>query len=363
MMKNLHVGLHLLTSPLFSSFCAGMKKRLVIITDNNLVELYGIALQRHLQTQGLQVDVLTFPAGDLHKTRETKAHMEDQLLQKQCGRDTCLLALGGGVVTDLVGFIGATYARGIPVIYLPTSLMAMVDASIGGKTGVNTPYGKNSIGTFTTPHAIFMDINTLTTLPEHEWRSGLVEIIKHSLIADAALFHHLKRIAPTLHSSSQQQQLEIIRRSYEIKQSIVEQDETEQGLRQVLNWGHTIGHAIETRENYHLSHGEAVGIGMLVEAYLAVQMGYLNPQILKDMHELLLTCGLPLKTAAFQDQEAFQALLCLDKKSLKATPRFVMLKDIGLTHEEQGRSTFPVEPPLLNQALAWAQKTFGSTAC
>ncbi|MFZ4077534.1 MAG: 3-dehydroquinate synthase, partial [Legionellaceae bacterium] len=160
-----------------------MQKRLVIITDNNLVDLYANPLQHHLQAQGLQVDVLTFPAGDLHKTRETKAYLEDQLFQKQCGRDTCLLALGGGVVTDLVGFIGATYARGIPVIYTPTSLMAMVDASIGGKTGVNTPYGKNSIGTFTQPHAIFMDINTLTTLPEHEWRSGLAEIIKHRLIA------------------------------------------------------------------------------------------------------------------------------------------------------------------------------------
>ena len=236
----------------------------------------------------------------------------------------------------------------------------MVDASIGGKTGVNTPQGKNLIGTFTQPHAVFMDINTLHTLSDHEWRSGMVEMIKHSIIADASLFLKLQQTAPTLKRGHSDLLIEMIYQSCLIKKAIVEQDETEQGQRQLLNFGHTIGHAIEILEQYRLSHGEAVAIGMLVEAYLAVQQGYLSPSVVSAIQDLCLDCGLPLKTSVFNNKAAFLNALVLDKKTLRSVPRFVLLNNIGDPHHENALWSFKVAPNLLDKALDWAATTFGS---
>ncbi|MDA9271809.1 3-dehydroquinate synthase, partial [bacterium] len=257
----IYIGQQLLETALLADCCTQINKRLVIITDTNLVNSLGIQLQQQLQQQGLQALLLACPAGEIHKTRETKQQLEDELLARQYGRDTCLIALGGGVVTDLVGFLAATYCRGLPVIYVPTTLLAMVDASIGGKTGVNTPHGKNLIGTFTQPQAVFMDINTLNTLPENEWHNGMAEMIKHSLIADATIFKLLQQNVEKIIQRDAIFLIDMIHASCLIKKNIVEQDEQEQGLRQLLNFGHTIGHAIETIEHYRLSHGEAVAIG------------------------------------------------------------------------------------------------------
>lgn len=187
---------------LFVDFCRSLKKRLVIISDDQVPTELIWNVKKLLGNAGLKVKIFYFSAGEIHKTRETKAQLENVLLDEQYGRDTCLLALGGGVTTDLVGFLASTYCRGIPVIYLPTTLLAMVDASIGGKTGVNTRHGKNLIGTFYQPRAIFMDTDVLKTLPAREWNNGTVEIIKHALIANAGLFRKLLQVVSTISLSS-----------------------------------------------------------------------------------------------------------------------------------------------------------------
>lgn len=358
---DIYIGHSLFEANLFSDNFYQLKKRFVIITDSNLIDSLGKKLQAILQQQNLKTDLLSFPAGEMHKTRETKQILEDELLSKNYGRDTCLIALGGGVVTDMVGFIAATYCRGIPVIYIPTTLLAMVDASIGGKTGVNTPHGKNLIGTFTQPHAVFMDIDSLKTLPEKEWRNGVVEIIKHSLIADAAFFANLQNNMEKFKTHNIDFLENIIYISCLIKKIIVEQDEKEQGgIRQLLNFGHTIGHAIETIENYAISHGEAVAIGILVESYISVQLGFLSEDVLDQIFNLLRDYSLPLKTTAFENKNKaiFQKLLSLDKKSINNIPRFVLLDSIGKPHRHNDAYTMPVDPVLINQALDWAAENF-----
>ena len=335
----------LLTSTLLKDYCTTLKRRLVIITDSNINKIYGIKIQQHLSA----VELLLFPAGELFKTRETKQQLEDELLAKKYGRDTCIIALGGGVVTDLVGYLAATYCRGVPVIYIPTTLLAMIDASIGGKTGVNTKFGKNLIGTITQPHAIFIDLDLLKTLPDREWSNGIVEIIKHALIADAQLFTYLN-------SQTQLKTLinaELINKNYLIKQSIVSQDEHEHGIRQLLNFGHTIGHAIEHIENYNIAHGEAVAIGMLVECYLSVKIGQLHESVLHILHQLLLKFGLPLKTIAFNDREVFHKTLILDKKSINAVPRFVLLENVGKPYCVNNIYSHEVSIQEIDEALDW----------
>lgn len=354
----LYIGSNLWDSPLLGDFCSTLNKRLVIITDSHLAPLLGQDLQSRLQAQGLTVDLLDFPGGEINKTRETKQKLEDALLAKQYGRDTALIALGGGVVTDLAGFLAATYCRGLPVIYMPTTLLAMVDASIGGKTGVNTPHGKNLIGAFKQPVAVFMDTATLTTLPAREWRNGIVEIIKHSVIADADLFESLEQQVTQLQDPQSPFLTDMIYASCLIKKNIVEQDEYEQTIRHVLNFGHTIGHAIETLDNYRISHGEAVAMGMLVEGYLSMCCGFLEEGPLKRLHTLLKACGLPLKTSVFQDRHALAEIMKLDKKAVKNSARFVLLDNIGQPHRHHGAYTMSVEPEHLYQALEWAQDNF-----
>ncbi|MBV8802803.1 MAG: 3-dehydroquinate synthase, partial [Gammaproteobacteria bacterium] len=341
---------------LLRDICFALNKRLLIITDTHLFSSLGKTLQFILQDQGLSPELLAFPAGEKYKTRETKQQLEDQLLEKNYGRDTCLIALGGGVVSDLVGFLGATYCRGIPVIYIPTTLLSMVDASIGGKTGINTLHGKNLIGTFTQPHAVLIDTNTLATLPAHEWRNGIVEIIKHALIADANLFSILQKNFTYIKQSDIL--LDIIYTSCLIKKNIVEQDEKELSLRKLLNFGHTIGHTIETIENYHISHGEAVAIGILVESYLSIKQGLLSENILFVIEKLLRKYGLPLKTSAFRNKDQFYKILLHDKKTINNQPHFVLLQDIGKPHCQHGHYSLPIDSAHLNQALDWATNVF-----
>lgn len=354
----IYIGHQLLETTLLKECCTQLKKRIVIITDSHLFDLLGKKIQKTLQEQGLPAELIAFPAGEIHKTRETKQRVEDELLKKQYGRDTCLIALGGGVVTDLVGFIAATYCRGLPVIYIPTTLLAMVDASIGGKTGVNTPYGKNLLGTFTQPHTVLMDISTLKSLPENEWRNGMVEMIKHSVIADRHIFDMLQNNSEKIKKRDDIFLMEMIYESCVIKKMIVEQDEKEQGIRQVLNFGHTIGHAIEISENYRISHGEAIGIGMLVEGYLSVNEGYLQECDLTTLHEILHVYELSLRTSAFKDKQTFQKILCLDKKSLNRIAHFVLLDKIGKPHRHQHRYTKPLEPIHILHGLDWAAHAF-----
>lgn len=355
---SIYLGNDFLLGSFFSDYCKKMSKRLVIITDDHLVDTLGNALLTHLEAKGCNVMLLSFAAGEANKTRETKHALEDTLLAKKYGRDTCLIALGGGVVSDLVGFLAATYCRGIPVIYVPTTLLAMVDASIGGKTGVNTPYGKNLLGTFTQPQAVFMDIAMLNTLPQQEWNNGFVEMIKHSVIADRVLFHLIQQNVSKLQNRDADFLLEMIYASCVIKKNIVEQDEREANIRQLLNFGHTIGHAIEACENFQVSHGEAVAIGMLVETFLSTQAGFLAEEEGRVLSQLLQELGLPLTTAAFLDHARFTEKLVMDKKSIENVAQFVLLDQLGKPHREKDFYTMPVDPILLKDALVWAAQQF-----
>lgn len=358
---DIYIGKNIITDASFIGACLKLNRRIAIITDSHLVSTWGHELQKTLSLSGIQADLLHFPAGESSKTRSTKEMLENKLFERGYGRDSCFIALGGGTVTDLVGFLAATYCRGVPVIYVPTTLLAMVDASIGGKTGVNTEYGKNLIGTFTQPHSVWMDIQTLSSLPAKEWHNGLVETIKHSLIADAALFKNLQCNTDIFFKLAESKLLELIYRSVMIKKNIVEQDEKEDGIRQWLNLGHTVGHAIEKLENYQISHGEAVAIGILVEGYLAVEKGVLAVEILNSIENILLYYGLTLKTRAFMNLEKFKSALKLDKKAIKQQAKFVLLKSIGQVYQIDKTYTCYVSSDYLESALIWAASKFSSS--
>jgi 3-dehydroquinate synthase len=355
---SIYLGSGLLQTSLLPDYCRSLNKRFVIISDNQLPSSIANGIQQLLENVGLEVALFYFQAGEKHKTRETKALLEDRLLDSHYGRDTCLLALGGGVTTDLVGFLASTYCRGIPVIYLPTTLLAMVDASIGGKTGVNTHHGKNLIGSFYQPLAVFIDVALLQTLPSQQWNSGVVEIIKHALIGSAELFEKLQAGLTTFQQDAPRL-LDLIEENCRIKKNIVESDEKESGARQWLNYGHTIGHAVEAIEAYRISHGEAVAIGLLVETKLSIEAGLLPASVFKKLEELLTAYQLPLSTTAFEDRERFLYQLKGDKKSKKGAPCFVMLDRLGKAHGKEGHYSFPVDPTLLERVLSWAAERFG----
>lgn len=348
----IHIGTDLLNNDLLFNFCRTQATTQVIITDDHLVSSYGEKLNTLLQQQGFKTLLLSFPHGEHNKTRETKQWLEDKMLAQCCGRDIAIIALGGGVVTDLAGFIAATYCRGVPAIYIPTTLLAMVDASIGGKTGVDTPYGKNLIGTFTQPKAVFSDVSLLASLSTREFNNGLVEIIKHALIADAAGFEQLFNNPTAIHDTALLQ--EIIYNSCDIKRQIVELDETEQGKRQLLNFGHTIGHALETASDYSMLHGEAVAIGIAVESYISYQLGILSNDDFEKILSIFTAYKIPVHVKPnFLNREAIKSNLSLDKKAKANLPYFVLLEGIGKPHVSRHGFSMPVEDGLIDEAIDW----------
>lgn len=305
-------------------------RRVALITDEIVAPLYGHAL-----AERLGATLFSFPAGEQHKTRATKERLEDQMLAAGFGRDTVIIALGGGVVTDLAGFVAATYCRGVPLIMVPTTLMGMVDASLGGKTAVNTPLGKNMIGAFYQPVAIFIDPTTLSTLPQSEFKNGVVEMIKHGLVMDKEYFAFLETF--------QSAQLDYaIAESRRLKQLLVVQDEREGALRHLLNFGHTVGHALETVTNYTVSHGQAVAFGLIVESSIAYLMGYLPKESLDRLTALLQ----PYIPSTRANHNALLSAMARDKKALQGRPRIVLLDDIGAA-----RGCFPVDEALIREAL------------
>jgi len=336
---------HILQKNILKNTIELLNKRPVVIMDEKL---------KSFCTLNIEAEFIFFPLTENNKTRETKQQLEDILLSKQYGRDTCLIAVGGGVTLDIVGFLASTYCRGIPVIYIPTTLLAMVDACIGGKTAVNTSFGKNLIGTFTQPHAVFIDPTTLNTLPDDEFYSGLSEIIKHAVIADKSLFEFLEKNEGTIKNRDSKILCEIIYHNCLIKKLIIEQDEIERSLRQLLNFGHTIGHAIEAIENYRIKHGEAIAIGMLVESYISMKLNLLSENDFIRLEKLLQTYQLPLKTRAFSNKKAFLNQLELDKKNKNKIPYFVLLNRIGKPYVLNNQYSTQVSINILQEAIEWA---------
>ncbi len=331
--------------------------KIALITDDRVAKLYGESLHQTLICAGLEAHLIHFPQGEQYKTRQTKEELENQLFEKGFGRDTLIIALGGGVVTDLAGYLAATYCRGVSLINVPTSFLGMVDASLGGKTGVNVPYGKNLLGCIYAPLKVFIDPLTLNTLPKKELINGLVESIKHSLIADEELFYYLETQRERILSLEPQTIDHMIRESCRIKKEHVEQDEREMGLRRLLNFGHTIGHALEQLTHYALSHGEAVAIGMLVESHLALQLNLLKLSSFERIKHILIAYHLPLKLATIISIQQLLQALRLDKKSLKGQARFVLLKAIGTCAPYEGNYCSPVDSHLIEKAWEWFNTT------
>lgn len=313
----------------YLSLLKGKGNSFLILTDTNLEKTLALPLLTHLLGLGLKSHLIAFKAGEEQKTRSTKAWIEDQMLEKGLGRDTCLIALGGGVVTDIGGFIASTYCRGIPFFSIPTTLLGMVDAAIGGKTGVNVIQGKNILGTFYWPEAILINPEYLLTLPETEIKNGIAEIIKHALIADPFLFEELNSKPFSLKPLNLVLLEKLIRKNCTIKKKIVQKDPQEIGLRRILNLGHTIGHAIESLENYSISHGEAVALGISLEAELSFKMGYLSEVCLNKIRSLLKSYGFNLIPPKAISLNALKKALSFDKKSISSSPRFVVLTRIG----------------------------------
>ena len=272
------------------------------------------------------------PAGESNKTRETWASLTDEMLAKGYGRDSAVIALGGGVVGDVAGFVAATFMRGIPVVQVPTTLVAMIDASIGGKTAVDTPAGKNLVGAFHPPAAVFVDPQLLATLPLRELRAGIAEAIKHGVIADEPYLHQVESSASELLSadgSKSDSMRSLIVRSVEIKADIVSRDEREEGLRKVLNFGHTIGHAIELISGYSLLHGEAVAIGMALESRLAERIGLGESGTAAAVTRALRSAGLPIDLPPNFDCDEVVEAMKSDKKGRSGKFRFALPLRIG----------------------------------
>ena len=312
--------------------------RYAVISDENVAPLYGSSVLEALTSTGVDARLYSFPAGEACKTRENWSMLTDAMLDDGHGRDSCVVAVGGGVTGDLAGFVAATYLRGIPVVQVPTSYLAMIDASVGGKTGVDVRAGKNLVGSFHAPAAVFADPGTLATLPAAERAQGLVEAFKHGAILDAGYFEWLTAAADRLLAVDIETATEAVLRSVRIKANVVTRDEREGGLRQVLNFGHTVGHALEAATGYRLGHGTAVAAGMLLEAELGERLGVTERGTRAKIASSLATLGLSLASVPSLDLEAAMRFLASDKKARSGRPRYVLLRRLGEVADEEGWS-------------------------
>jgi 3-dehydroquinate synthase len=305
-----------------------VSKQLVVVTNETIAPLYLNKLTDQLATFDLEVVVL--PDGEQYKTIETITQIFDALVVKKFGRKVTLIALGGGVVGDMTGFAAACYQRGVPFIQIPTTLLAQVDSSVGGKTGVNHPQGKNMIGAFHQPSAVLIDTDVLNTLDDRQFSAGLAEVIKYGLIKDASFFNWLEENIERLNQKESAVLAETIERCCQSKADIVEEDELEGGVRALLNLGHTFGHAIETGEGYgEYLHGEAVSIGICMAADLSCRLGWLERCELDRIVTLLKKAKLPTTPPAAMTGELFMALMAGDKKNIDGHLRLILLKGIG----------------------------------
>ena len=294
---------------------------------------------------------LSFPAGESSKTRDTWARLTDDLLTLGFGRDAAIVALGGGVTGDLAGFVAATYLRGIPFIQAPTTLLAMLDASVGGKVGVDTGAGKNLVGAFHPPAAVVADPLTLTTLDDRTYRSGLAEAVKHGLIADEGHLAWIEANAEALLARDLDRVTLLVRRSVEIKTVIVEADEQEAGMRALLNAGHTVAHALEQATGYAIPHGEAVAVGLAVEAAIGEAIGATEPGTRARIESALARLGLPAALPPGFDPETLFPAFARDKKSRGRVPGFAFVEAPGRAGTGTSDWVTPVHPELLHRIL------------
>jgi len=329
---------------------AAHANRIAVITDSEVGPRYADRAKKQL---GARAAVFTIPSGEQHKTRDTWARLTDEMLANGFARDSIVVALGGGVVGDIAGFVAATYMRGVPVIQVPTSLLAMVDASVGGKTGVDTPEGKNLVGAFHQPSAVVIDPLVLRTLPPEHLRAGFAEIVKHGVVADATYFERASSFVEQWPLSGQQglpELTDIIARSVEIKAAIVARDERESGLRKVLNFGHTIGHAIEAATEFGTLHGQAVAIGLVAEAKLAEKIGVAKTGTARVIERVCRAAGLQTKMPSIP-VDTIIGFTRSDKKVRAGRVEYALPKQIGEMAGADHGWTIPVEDTVVREAL------------
>ncbi len=314
--------------PLLLSRAEG-KRRMFVITDSNVIRYYGRGLESRLASAGCEVTLLDVPAGERSKSPPTLNRLYTKLFRGGINRDSLVIALGGGVIGDLAGHLAATVLRGVRLVQIPTTLLAQVDSSVGGKVGINHPAGKNLIGAFHQPSVVYIDPAALLTLPADEFRNGFAEIVKIAAARDAPFFAQIERNAPRIRRENTALNAKIVETAVALKASVVEKDERETGLRRVLNLGHTIGHALESSGGYALKHGQAVAIGMVAEARISRELGLLAAPDCLRLTRILEALGLPVDPPGSINERAFMSAIALDKKSDATGARFVLLRRIG----------------------------------
>lgn len=322
----------------------GSTDRLAVITNPVVNELYGETLSRNLTQDGFKVITLTVPDGEEHKSLETAGKLYQELSEVHAERMMPILSLGGGVIGDLAGFVAATYLRGVPLIQIPTTLLSQVDSSIGGKVAVDHGQIKNKIGAFYQPRLVVADIDTLRTLPAEELNNGLAEVIKYAIIRDRKFFDYLEKNLDSIKLLDCETLTEIVFKSAKIKGEIVEKDERDFGLRHILNYGHTTGHAIESASNFRLKHGQAVAIGMVVAGRIASELGILAEYELVRLKNLIRKASLPTEMPELNIEKVIEAMK-QDKKIREGKIRFVLPKSIGRVFVSE------VSPALVEKVL------------
>jgi 3-dehydroquinate synthase len=300
-----------------------------IITDSNVRRLYGRKLASLLLLEDMSSCLLEFPAGEESKNTRVVEGLQTGLLHAGIRRDSIIVALGGGVVGDVAGFVASTILRGVRYVQVPTSLLAQVDSSVGGKVGIDHPVGKNLIGAFHQPSAVYIDPGVLSTLAPEEFRNGLAEIVKVAAALDPKFFRRLESIARNIGPENPDLLTDIIAMAVRLKAAVVQKDERETGLRKILNLGHTIGHALETSSGYEIKHGPAVSIGMAAEADIACRLGLLQERDRRRLLQLLRSLRLPTKFPRVDSPEAFRRALLLDKKADAGGTKYVLLNGYG----------------------------------
>jgi 3-dehydroquinate synthase len=307
---------------------AKLGPRLVIITNPNIFELHGFALKEALSKDGFEITVLTVPDGEEYKSLETAGKLYTDLSAALVERGTPVLALGGGVIGDLAGFVAATYMRGLPLVHLPTTLLAQVDSSIGGKTAINHGRLKNQIGAFYQPVAVFTDTATLKTLPQQQLPNGMAEVIKTAVVGDPALFDILERRMPDIIAGDERGLQIIVLHTATVKAHIVSRDEKDAGLRNTLNFGHTIGHAIESVSDFKVNHGTAVAAGMAAAGRIATKLGLFPQRELDRLLGVITSAGLPTSMPQLNTAEVLEAIKH-DKKATEGRIRFILPTEVG----------------------------------
>ncbi len=322
----------------------------ILLTDGIVKELYGKSLQKAIRREKLQCHLISVLPGERSKSRKVKERIEDIILRKGHSRDSILIALGGGVVGDLGGFVASTFLRGIPFIQIPTTLISMADSSLGGKTAVNHPMGKNLIGAFHQPLAIFIDVRTLSTLPERDYKAGMAEVIKYGVILDRSLFSFIEKNQESLKKREYQVLEKVVDKCVRLKARIVRMDEREENIRKILNCGHTIGHCVEHLSSYKLLHGEAVSIGLVVESSISHIMGYMDKPSLERIRSTLQAFDLPIYLLKNIQARDILKVAARDKKTSLGQIKYVLPAAIGVAVDEK-EAAIPVSKRIVMRAI------------